>query len=62
MLEVGAHLGRRGRLGGCRAVAVTPKLLRIQILHEEELEVGCAVVLVYGDLRVLMVMAASLLC
>jgi hypothetical protein len=41
---------------------VTPKLLRVQILHEEELEVGCAVVLVYGDLRVLMVMAASLLC
>jgi hypothetical protein len=40
---------------------VTPKLLRVQILQEEELEVGCAAVLVYGDLRVLSVMAAFLL-
>jgi hypothetical protein len=43
-------------------VAATPKLLRVQILHEEELEVGCAAVLVYGDLWVLTMMATSLLC
>jgi hypothetical protein len=41
---------------------VTPKLLRVQIPHEEEVKVGCAAVLVYGDLRVPTVMAASLLC
>jgi hypothetical protein len=42
--------------------AVTPKLLCVQILHEEELKVGCAAMLVYGDLRVPSVMAASVLC
>jgi hypothetical protein len=62
MLEVGGSLGHRGRLGGCRAAAVSPKLLRIQIPREEELEVGCAAVLVYGDLRVPTAMAMSLLC
>jgi hypothetical protein len=42
--------------------AVTPKLLRVQILQEEELGEGCTAVLVYGDLRVPSVMAAFLLC
>jgi hypothetical protein len=41
---------------------VTPKLLRIQILQEEELEVGCTAVLIYGDLQVPLEMAAFLLC
>jgi hypothetical protein len=41
---------------------VTPKLLRVQILQEEELEVGCAAMLFYGDLWVLTVMVAFLLC
>jgi hypothetical protein len=41
---------------------VTPKLLRVQILQEEELEVGCAAVLVYDDLQVPSEMAAFLLC
>jgi hypothetical protein len=49
-------------MGDCRATAVPPKLLCIQILHEEELEVGCAAVLIYGDLWVPSVMAASLIC
>jgi hypothetical protein len=41
---------------------VTSKLLHVQIPHEEELEVGYAAVLIYGELRVPMVMATSLLC
>jgi hypothetical protein len=41
---------------------VTPKLLRVQILQEDGLEVGCAVVLVCGDLWVPSEMAAFLLC
>jgi hypothetical protein len=41
---------------------VTLKLLRVQILQEGELEVGCAAVLVYGDLWVPSVMAVFLLC
>jgi hypothetical protein len=42
--------------------AVTLKLLRVQILQEEGLEVGCAAVIVCDDIRVPSEMAASLLC
>jgi hypothetical protein len=41
--------------------AVTPNLLRVQILQEEGLEVVCAAVRVCDDLRVPSEMASSLL-